>query len=327
LFLGVKNCILEKTDYFRYAMLPSILDQPKVGIISPAWSPDKQRLNKGIAYLQSHGLTVITGRHCCNKAGLFAGSEDQRLQDLHTLFADSSIAAIFCSRGGWGTLKLLDKIDYQLIKRNPKALIGYSDITTLQLAIWQKTKVPSISGPMAAVDLAETITRFTEKHFWGQLENRESYYSYRLDNLRLVNDVISVRSVSGILLGGCLSLIAALVGTPFFPDCTNKILFLEEVGEKPHKIDRALAQLYQAGVFKHIRGLILGDFVDCTGSYSGRVRYTIKEIFASYFKHVSFPVIVNFPYGHKKKIFTLPIGVQATIDLAQKQLILQNPFK
>ena len=136
-------------------MLKSIVDLPKVGIISPAWAPDKQRLNKGISYLKSHGLTIEQGKYCREKKGLFAGSIDQRLDDLHTMFADKTITAIFCSRGGWGTLKLLDKIDFNLIKNNAKLVIGYSDITSMQLAIWQKAKVPSFSGPMVAIEMAE----------------------------------------------------------------------------------------------------------------------------------------------------------------------------
>jgi muramoyltetrapeptide carboxypeptidase len=307
-------------------MLKSIVDQPKVGIISPAWAPDKQRLTKGITYLKAHGLTVITPANCCNKRGLFAGTEQQRLDDLHTVFADQNISTIFCSRGGWGTLKLLDKIDYKLIEKNAKLIVGYSDITTLQLAIWHKTKIPSLSGPMVAVEMGEEMTLFTEKHLWGQLENQSREYRYHLENLSLINKERKKTSVSGILIGGCLSLVVALLGTPYCPDFKGSILFLEDIGEQPHKIDRALAQLYQAGVFKCINGLILGNFVDCIASYKGRARYTLKEIFNSYFQDVSFPVLTNFPYGHGRKIFSLPIGIQATIDLAHKEIRIKNPY-
>jgi muramoyltetrapeptide carboxypeptidase len=307
-------------------MLKSIIDQPKIGLISPAWAPDKQRLNKGIAYLKSHGLKVEQGRNCREKWGLFAGSIDQRLDDLHAMFADKTITAILCSRGGWGTLKLLDKIDFNQVKKNPKPVIGYSDITSLQLAMWHKARLPSLSGPMVAIEMAEKMTSFTEKHFWGQLENRNHEYHYHLENLSLLNKENTKNVFSGLLLGGCLSLVVSLLGTPFCPDFDKSVLFLEDVGEQPHKIDRALAHLYQAGVFNRINGLILGNFVDCAANYKGRARYPLREIFNSYFQNVSFPVIINFPYGHSRKIFTLPIGIQATVDLERKEFTIKNPF-
>jgi muramoyltetrapeptide carboxypeptidase len=269
---------------------------------------------------------IKQGKYCREKKGLFAGSADQRLADLHAMFADKAITAILCSRGGWGTLKLLDRIDYDLIKTNPKPVIGYSDITTLQLAIWHRAKVPALSGPMVAIEMAEKMTSFTEKHFWGQLENREREYHYHLEKIRLLNKEYSKNAFSGLLIGGCLSLVVALLGTPYCPDFNKTILFLEDVGEQPHKIDRALAQLYQAGVFKRIKGLILGNFVDCAANYRGRAHYSLREIFSSYFQDASFPVLINFPYGHSRKIFSLPIGIHATVDLVRKELKTKNPF-
>lgn len=308
-------------------MIKNTVNQPTIGIISPAWAPDKQRLNKGIAYLKSRGLTIVQGRYCREKQGLFAGSTDQRLEDLHAMFADKSVDAIFCTRGGWGTLKLLDRINYQLIQDNPKPVIGYSDITSLQLAIWSRTHVPSLSGPMVAVEMAEKMPGFTEKHLWGQLENKNSTYHFRIENFNLINKVSKNTNVRGTLLGGCLSLVVTLLGTPFCPDFKGSILFLEDVGEQPHKIDRALAQLYQAGVFGRIKGLILGNFHDCNSSYKGRGRYTLKEIFDSYFKDSSYPVLINFPYGHGRKIFSLPIGIKATIDFEKHELKIKNSFR
>jgi muramoyltetrapeptide carboxypeptidase len=307
-------------------MLKSIVDKPKIGLISPAWAPDKQRLNQGIAYLKSHGLTVEQGKNCREKQGLFAGSADQRLDDIHAMFADKTITAIFCSRGGWGTLKLLDKINYALIRENPKPIIGYSDITSLQLAVWHKARIPSLSGPMVAIEMAEKMTSFTEKHFWGQLENRKRAYHYHLKNLSLLNKKNTKKAFSGLLIGGCLSLVVTLLGTPFCPDFSKNILFLEDIGEQPHKIDRALSQLYQAGVFKCINGLILGNFEDCSATYKGRARYSLKEIFNSYFQQAPFPVLINFPYGHSRKIFSLPIGIHATVNLVRNDLSIDNPF-
>jgi len=218
---------------------------------------------------------------------------------------------------------MVDRIAYDLIAENPKPLVGYSDITTLQLAIYTMIGLPSLSGPMVAVEMGKGIRPFTEKHFWGQVRNKSRQYIFNYEET-------STRSMQpgkteGILLGGCLSMITGLLGTPFCPDFSDKILFIEEVGEKPYKIDRYLAQLQQAGVFQKIKGLILCDFVDCVAE-KDETSFTINQLFTEYFSDAKYPVIYDFPYGHGDIKFTMPIGMFVKLNTAKNTLVLNNPF-
>lgn len=294
-----------------------------VGITSPAFIPIRERLANGVQYLQSQGLTVRSGDNINKTFGYFAGTEAERLDDLHDLYSDPKVELILCTRGGWGGLRLVDKLAYQLIQENPKPLIGYSDITTLQLAIFKMTGIPSLSGPMVAVEMGKGIDPFTEKHFWGQIRNKETHYKFDFSSTS--TKTLLPGSVQGIMLGGCLSMVAGLLGTPYCPDYTDKILFIEDVGEKPYKIDRYLAQLKQAGILDRISGLILGDFLDCQPE-AGEVSFDLKQIFDQYFANAGYPVIYNFPYGHGDVKFTMPVGVATQLDTKNFTLEFENPF-
>ena len=299
-------------------------DNLTAGVISPAWIPNPERMEKGLNYLAEKGIKVINGEHLGKEYGYFAGSDEERVSDLHRMFADPEVDLILCARGGWGGLRLVDHLNYELIRQNPKLLVGYSDITTLQLAIWKKCSIPSFSGPMVGVEMGKGIVPFTEQHFWGQVYNNEPDYHFSYHQTS--TSVLKKGEGKGRLLGGCMSLVCHLLGTEFSPDYRNSILFLEDVGEKPYKIDRYLAHLKQAGIFDQIEGLILGDFIDCEPE-EGEKSFKIEEIFASYFSSADFPVLVNFPYGHGDFKFTMPIGVDCILSTETHELILENPFK
>lgn len=294
------------------------------GVISPAYIPDSERMQKGFAYLQNRQITVKKGKNLGKEYGYFAGTDNERLADLHDMYADDQVDLIICARGGWGGLRLLDKIDYQLIKNNPKPLIGYSDITTLQLAIWTKCAVPSLSGPMIGVEMGKGILPFTETHFWQQIFNTMNDYKFKIEPSE--TSVLVDGKAEGLLLGGCLSLVSHLLGTPYSPDYKGSILFLEDIGEKPYKIDRYLAHLQQAGIFDEINGLIIGNFIDCEEEEDER-SFSLDEIFNFYFSSASFPVVINFPYGHGDKKFTMPVGVSVKLHTESAELILENPFQ
>lgn len=297
----------------------------KIGIIAPAFPPDPEKLQKGIDYLLGLGYELELGDSLTARHGYFAGTDQLRLDDLHRMFADTSVDAIICARGGWGGLRILDKIDYELIEKNPKALVGYSDVTTLQLAIWHKTKLPSFSGPMVAVEMGSGILPFTSDNFWGQIQNTKSDFIFDFSVPEI--EIWNAGQAQGILLGGCLSMIAHQLGTPYSPDYNGSILFLEEVGEKPYKIDRYLAQLKQAGVFERISGLIIGDFIDCQDDNVDQNSFSFMEVLNEYFAQDPYPVIFNFPYGHGMKKVSMPIGVKTKLDSVKQLLTLQNPFK
>ena len=304
-------------------MFKKIEDGCTIGVVSPAFIPNRERVIAGVKYLQNRTYNIRAGENLNKEYGYFAGREEERLDDLHDMFTDTEVRLIICTRGGWGGLRMIDRIGYNLIAENPKPLVGYSDITTLQLAIYRMTGVPSFSGPMVGVEMGKGIDPFTEKHFWGQILNKNLEYSFNWGTTK----TLELRSgrTDGILLGGCLSMVCSMLGTPFCPDFTDSILFIEDVGEKPYKIDRYLAQLRQAGVFNKIRGLILGDFLDCNAD-EGETSFSVDEIIREYFSQVKFPVIYHFPYGHGDVKFSMPIGVHAQLDTRRESIILANPF-
>lgn len=304
-------------------MIRPVKTSRTIGIISPAYIPLEERMESGIQYLEKKGYQVKIGKNVGNVYGYFAGTDEERVSDIHEMFADPEIDIILCARGGWGGLRLLDKLDYDLIRENGKLFVGYSDITTLQLAIWTKTGVPSLSGPMVGVEMGKGILPFTEKHFFGQIDNNNPVYIF--DYKETDTLVFKSGQAEGILLGGCLSLVSHLIGTPYSPDYSGSILFLEDVGEKPYKIDRYLAHLKQAGVFNQISGLILGNFLDCTAE-EDEVSFDLDEILDDYFSGVSYPVIRNFPYGHGDIKFSMPVGVKTIIDTKRGELRFDNLF-
>ena len=290
-----------------------------IGVVAPAYIPVAEKLNHGIKYLEQKGYHVVRGRSLSSEPfGYFSASEEIRANDINRMFADPEIDIIISARGGWGCLRLVDKLDYTSIPKNPKPLVGYSDITTLQLALWQKCRLPSFSGPMVAVEMGTDILEFTENHFWN-LINQEQY-QIKLNDPAIIS--MNNKKNEGVLLGGCLSLMAAQCGTDYMPDFSGSVLFLEDVGEEPYRIDRYLAQIQQAGILENLNGLILGEFIDC--ETESRDSFTVDEILDQYFGDVNYPVLKNVPYGHGMKKLTMPVGFYTTIDSADKTLIFKN---
>jgi muramoyltetrapeptide carboxypeptidase len=300
-----------------------IKNEGQIGVIAPAWIPITERLEHGCNYLKQKGYRVKLSPNITKKHGYFAGTDAQRLDDIHSMFRDPEIDAVFCARGGWGGLRLVDHIDYDLIAQNPKPFVGYSDITTLQLALWKKIGLTSFSGPMVAVEMGKGIDPFTENHFWGLIQTKDRYYTVNLNNTSTT--IHNHGKASGVLLGGCLAMISTLLGTPFSPDYRGSILFIEDVGEKPYKIDRYLAHLKQAGIFEEINGLILGDFLDCVAE-DDEESFTISELFDQYFSGSVYPVIKDFPYGHGDVKITMPIGCLTQMDTSENSIQFSNPF-
>lgn len=305
-------------------MLNPVKPDSTIGVIAPAYAPVPERLERGIRYLKDKGFRVAEGRSLAAKKGHFAGDDQLRLDDLHRMYADPEVDAIICARGGWGCLRYVDRIDFDLIRSNPKLLTGYSDITTLQLAILKETGLPSLSGPMVAVEMGLGIPAFTEKHFFNQIFNKEPQYSFNLHENGA--DVFNSGRAEGILQGGCLSLIASQLGTPFQPGFKDAVLFIEDVGESSYKIDRFLAQLKQSGILYSVRGVILGEFLDCDPEPGDMESSKINDLIHDYFGDLPVPVIYNFPYGHSLKKISIPLGVQATIDTDTGQVTFGNPF-
>lgn len=290
-----------------------------IGIVAPSsWAKDV-RLRRGLVWLNKIGFKVKPFLSPKQKYGYLSGPDGVRAKLFNQAFADSEVDAVICARGGYGALRMLGKIDYDLIRQNPKIFVGFSDITALHLALYQKTGLCSFHGPMAA-DFGTTYNR---QHLLNVLSQKKRVGKIPFPKGQHPRFMRSGRA-SGPLFGGNLSLIVKLFGTPFQPVFDGAILFLEDISEYPHRIDGYLAQLRLAGVFERIAGLILADFKDCERPPRAGFTMPLKRIFQDFFGRSPFPVALNFPFGHSKNKFTLPLGVRATLDSKSGGLILEE---
>jgi muramoyltetrapeptide carboxypeptidase len=292
---------------------PRLKPGDKIGIIAPAGPVTPIELTPSMDRLASMGYEVHVCRHVYEKRDYLAGNDDSRLEDLHSVFEDKGIRAVLCGRGGYGTLRLLDKIDYDLIRENPKIIIGYSDITALLWAIYNDTGLVTFHGPV----VRELAGDNGLDSFFRPVASPDPF---TLD-LKRGKSLVSGRS-KGILLGGNLSLICHLIGTPFMPSLDNAILFVEEKAETLYRIDRMLTHLRLSGVLDRIAGLVMGQFQDC-GETSA-----IEPLLADLGMSLNIPVCNGLPVGHFKDNVTLPMGVPADLDTIDMQLtILESGVK
>jgi muramoyltetrapeptide carboxypeptidase len=269
--------------------------------------------------IKHFGLQVKWGKHIGQKSGYFGNPVQERLDDLHAMFRDPEVKGVFPIQGGYGTPQLLDGIDYDLIRRNPKVFTGYSDITALHLAIHKRTGLVTFHGP----NVFSTLTDYTQKHFRkavfdtapvGTVTNPPESNSLRPKYLLRT---IRPGKATGRLVGGNLTLISTTMGTPFEIDTRGAILFLEDIGEEPYRIDRMLTQLRLAGKLDQAAGIIFGDCVGCTpNDYKPFVAagFSLGEVLDSILGSVKVPVLSGLTIGHVEDQLTLPMGVMATLD-------------
>jgi muramoyltetrapeptide carboxypeptidase len=300
---------------------PALKKGDVIGIVSPASSPDDfTRIEQGVKYLESLGYRVKLGKHIFKRYGYLSSTDDERADDLNEMFADEKVKAIICVRGGYGTPRLLDKVDYNLIKKKPKIFVGYSDITALQLAIFKKTGLVTFSGPMLAVDIYSNFDSFAEEFFWRILTSREKKIEIKNPNGVELNTLKSGKA-TGTLLGGNLSLIASIMGTKYQPSFNGSVLVIEDIGEEPYRIDRYLSQLKNSGVLYKINACILGQFTDCAPKEPEK-SLTLEQIFNDYLGNLKIPVISNLSYGHIPQKLTLPLGARVRVDAKRQKITI-----
>jgi muramoyltetrapeptide carboxypeptidase len=280
-----------------------------------------EKLASGIKYLQSLGYEVKLARHVNERHGYLAGNDAQRAADLNEMFQDDSVKAVFCARGGYGTPRILNRIDFSAIRRNPKIFVGYSDVTALQLAMLSHSGLISFSGPMVAVEMGAGITEFTAKHFWRLLTtpNQRVLMQSPADEFSCIRPGLA----EGLLIGGCLSLVTSLIGTAYLPDLTGSILFLEDIGEEPYQVDRHLMQLKLCGALDRVSGIVFCRFEECQPSSSQSL--TLDEVLREASDGLNIPVMSNWRYGHSADKFTLPVGIRAQFDAEAGYLELLEP--
>ncbi|MFQ5797501.1 MAG: LD-carboxypeptidase [Bacteroidota bacterium] len=285
-----------------------------IGLVAPASPPSKpEKIDSGVRYLESMGYRVKVGRHVRDVHGYLAGTDEGRAADLDAMFRDPSVKAIFVLRGGYGLHRVLHLLDYRAIRQNPKIVVGYSDLTALQLALWRKIGLVTFSGPMAAVEMCDGMDPYTEEHFWRVLTSTAKIGPLEGPAGRPACSMREGRG-TGTMLGGNLSVLCTLLGTHYCPSWQQVILVLEEVGEEPYRIDRMLMHLFHAKVFSSISGLALGQFIDCQPQDTSKPHFTVEQVLEHFTHDLRLPVVADLAYGHLPKKLTLPWGLRARID-------------
>ncbi len=292
----------------------------KVGLIAPGSPIPRKRIEQAQQTVLALGYQPVLGKFVFEKHGYLAGTDQQRLEDFHAMFENPAIKAIWCIRGGYGCTRLLPMIDYDLVKNNPKILIGYSDITALHLAIHRSTGLVTFHGPVAS----SKPTSYTLDGLKRALlaNGSTDIYSFSGSHSPYPRPyTISKGSSTGILMGGNLSLLAALAGTEWSPSYQDKLVFLEDIGEKPYRIDRMLVQLFQATDLSRAAGIVLGVFLDCEADKDEN-SLTLAETLDDHFRPLEIPSCYGFTFGHIDDQCTLPVGIEATFDAEDKRITL-----
>jgi muramoyltetrapeptide carboxypeptidase len=283
-----------------------------IAVVAPASAPrDVHKLLGGILHLKDRGFDVEVGRAAYAPHGYLCGTDAERLDEFNAFLRRPDVAALFCVRGGYGALRLLPHLDYAAARRHPKLLVGYSDITALHLALYQHAGWTGLSGPMVAVEW-DALGEQTERLFWELAHGGTPGPLLGPGGETL--QPVRTGSAEGVLLGGNLSMVTRLVGTPYLPDLEGALLFVEDVGEAPYRIDALFAQLRLAGLLDRLGGLVLGAFTEAT-PLPDRPSLTVEEVLDDYVGSLPYPVASGLVYGHFPVKNTLPIGVRARLKV------------
>ena len=289
-----------------------------IGIIAPATACADFDYTSGIELLHQWGYKTKISKTLKTNEGYLAGSDKLRASELNKFFADDEVDAILCFGGGYGCTRILDLLDYDLIRKHPKLLIGFSDVTALHTAIGQNSRLVTIHGPMLKT-LSRKPTQYTISSFCRGLRMSVPLGAFPLPKKHDLESFYPGRAF-GKLIGGNLSVITSLCGTPYELKGENSILFLEDIGEDAYAIDRMLRQLWQNGLLKDIKGLIFGNFSHCQPNKQEPYEFTVKEILQQYANLAKVPTIYNFPAGHERTNAFLPLGVNATINITEDNI-------
>lgn len=281
-----------------------------IAITSPAGAVwDDAQVETFSNILKGFGFNIILGKTLKEKHGYFAGTDEVRAKELNDLFADKKVKGIFCMKGGWGCARLLDKLNYTIIKENPKVLIGFSDITTLLLAITTKTGLITYHGPVGNSGWND----FTKNSFINVIQNAKPYtFEANPSNEDTILTINSGKA-SGELFGGNLTVLSSIIGSGYLPDWKGKILFLEEAKEEPYSIDRMLTQLKLSGILDSVSGIVFGKCAKCLAEEPHK-SFTLNEVLLQHFKPLKIPVFFGAMIGHIENKLTVPLGINASID-------------
>lgn len=283
----------------------------QVMLVSPSGPTRPERVARGVDLLTQWGLRAVTAPNAYARRGYLAGDDEQRLADLNLALRDPDTRGVICTRGGYGTQRIVDGIDVAAVRADPKVVVGFSDITALQLSLWQRAGLASVHGPGAAWLDARTGEESAQSLRRALMTTDPIVMTARPDE-----ETFPVRVPhspgTGVLLGGNLCLLTSTVGTPDMPDLAGCVLLLEEVGEPPYKVDRMLLHLRRAGVLTELAGVAVGQFTECSDDWP----VSIVDVLLEHLRPLGVPVLGGLPIGHGRDQLTVPVGVPVTIDPA-----------
>ena len=309
----------------RYTAPHPLQPGGSIGLFAPSGAIHVERHEKSVTHLQELGFQVVVSPEAGEQWRYFAGTDEARIAAFHRMLADPAINALMMIRGGYGWSRLLHLVDWNLIARAQKPLIGFSDFTALSLGALTKSNLITFAGPGATIDFGgaddapdmQADHAFMEAHCWPATRGE------RVDAgpFACAHKYPS-QSIHGVLWGSNLSLLAHLVGTPYFPDIDGGILFIEEIGEQPYAVERMFLQLFHAGILQRQRAIVLGDFTDCTPE-PGRFLYAMEHVIDTLRSLLPIPVLTDLPFGHVARKLTLPYGAMATLAIDPGAFTLQ----
>jgi muramoyltetrapeptide carboxypeptidase len=289
-----------------------------IGVVAPAGPVDPIQLKSGLRALEKMGLNPVSGKYLLSRNGFLAGIDEERTEDLMSMFRDPEIKGIFCARGGYGVNRVIPLLDSKVIRKNPKIVVGSSDITLLHLFLQKKCSLVSFHGPLVAASFGSRKMKLSEDWLLQILSGKSGAKKLSTSMAR----VLKSGKAEGQLAGGCLTLLCRSLKTPYEINTDGKILLIEDVNEPAYRIDGMLWQLRQAGKFKNVRAVIFGEMINC--KFNAGQKGPLDEMIKEFFKSDSFPVIINCPVGHGKEIWTLPLGVGAKLNTKTKSLTLDS---
>jgi muramoyltetrapeptide carboxypeptidase len=301
----------------------------KIGVVSPASSTArKSDILRATEMLEKFGYQVAVGKYVNKQRGIVSATEEERVADLHEMFSRDDINAIFVTQGGYGCIQLLDKIDYDLIRKNPKIFIGFSDITAILLAIYKYSELVTFHGPGMVRFNDEELSVYTYRLMMAALSNNTPIGTIPYADPTKWLYTLEGGACEGVLVGGNLTLICTSLGTPYELDTAGKILFIEDIDIEPWTFDHMLCHLRNAGKLKDVVGVAVSECVDCVPREFKPEYYvdiSLEDVLNYYLKPLGVPVLYGLPLGHLKDMATLPVGVRARLDADRKELtILEN---
>ena len=328
---------------------PALNPGDTIGVAAPSGVVKRRRVERAISRLQQAGFQVKTYGNLYRSRGYLAGDDQTRASELMSALTDPEVRAVFPARGGYGIARLLHRLDYDQIRRQPKIVTGFSDITALHLALQRHCNLVTFHSPnlMDGLGAVKGLGTLAEQSFWRALRaddyqatseqndlpgkplGHTGYALLQSDSPGMLEmgvlETVQPGQAEGRIVGGNLALIASTLGTPYEIDTTDRLLFLEDIGEPPYRIDRYLSQLHLAGKLDPLTGVILGHFTNCQPAVREK-SLSLDEVMADYLAPLNVPVVRNFPAGHEMPNLTLPLGVLARLDADKGSLeSLENP--